>query len=119
MSRGWDASAYLEGLVGDGTEWTHERLAKATGIQQSTISGYVGGSKNLGIANATRIAAALGVTVADLGAPEVAVVTVATVDRRLQSLRAEVADLTALVSEALALLHESRGQADGGAQAHG
>ena len=42
-----------------------------------------------------------------------------TLSGRLSGLEEEVAELTALVREALELLRESRGQADGGAQSHG
>lgn len=91
--RGWDASDYLAGRIGPGTEWTHERVSRATGISQTTISNYAGGSKPLGIKNAQKIAAALGLTVGDLGAPVEAVVTVASIDGRLGDLQGAVAEL--------------------------
>lgn len=79
---GWDATGRLEafwGKVGG-----RDKLADVTGIQRSTLSGYNTGRLPLGMKNAERIAAALNVTVFDLGAPtaqQAAARSVAVVDR--------------------------------------
>ena len=68
MEKGWEARGLLKPLWG--RVGGRDRLAELTGIQPSTISGYNAGRLPLGMANARKIAAALGVTVADLGAPD-------------------------------------------------
>jgi transcriptional regulator with XRE-family HTH domain len=68
MERGWDASGRLEAFwdrVGG-----RDRLAKRTGIQPGTLSGYNTGRLPLGLANARKIAEALEISLLELGAPE-------------------------------------------------
>lgn len=74
MEKGWKATGLLEAV------WARiggrDELARLTGIQAGTLSGYNTGRLRLGIANARRIADAIpGVTVFDLGAPEEAAAT--------------------------------------------
>lgn len=112
MERGWDASGLLEGLWG--RIGGRDRLAELTGIQPGTLSGYNTGRLPLGLANARKIAAALEVSVLDLGAPEEAAVTRR--DRRVidrlreveAALQALGPDLAALGDRVNAL--EKRGQ---------
>lgn len=67
MNRGWYATGLLEPLwakVGG-----RDELGRLAGVGGTTLSGYNGGTKRLGMKNAVKIARALGVTVADLGGP--------------------------------------------------
>lgn len=64
----WYATGLLEPLWG--AVGGRDRLAAVTGIQPGTLSGYNTGRLKLGLRNAKRLAAALGVSVFDLGAPE-------------------------------------------------
>lgn len=67
-------------------------LARATGIEPTTLSSYNTGKRKLGLRNAERIAAALDVTVFDLGAPtveDIAEQSVAVLDR-LAAVEAEL-----------------------------
>lgn len=67
MEQGWDATGLLSALwdaVGK-----RDGLAAITGIRPSTLSAYNSGSRKLGLANGHRIAAALGVTIYEIGAP--------------------------------------------------
>jgi transcriptional regulator with XRE-family HTH domain len=68
MNRGWNAKGLLA------AHWDkvgkRDGLAAATGITGETLSGYNSGSRPLGKKNATKIAAVLGVSLLDLGAPE-------------------------------------------------
>jgi transcriptional regulator with XRE-family HTH domain len=68
LERGWSAKGLLEPLwqrVGG-----RDELARLTGISGSTLSGYNSGKRPLGMANAHKIAAVLGVSLYDLGARE-------------------------------------------------
>lgn len=77
MERGWDASGPLRALLArrkeDGKPHTQEWLAGSTGIGRVSINAYATENpeqrRNLGRANAAKIAAALGVSVLELGAP--------------------------------------------------
>ena len=69
MERGWDASGLLQ------PAWKNypggrDALALAVGTSPSVLSSINTGKRNLGIALATRLAAKLGVSVLELGAPE-------------------------------------------------
>jgi DNA-binding transcriptional regulator YdaS (Cro superfamily) len=66
----WDATGLLEPLWGK--VGGRDRLAALTHIQPATLSGYNTGRLKLGTRNAEKIAAALEVSLADLGAPEAA-----------------------------------------------
>lgn len=68
MDRGWDTSEWLPKVLALRGR-TQEQLADATGIDRGTINGYCTGRLTLGTKNAERIAAALDVSLLDLGAP--------------------------------------------------
>jgi transcriptional regulator with XRE-family HTH domain len=68
VERGWDAKDRLKPLW-QRCDWTRDDLAAATGITPQTLSAYNTGNRPLGMRNARRIAAALEVSVLDLGAP--------------------------------------------------
>lgn len=67
MNASWDAAGLLEPLWG--AVGGRDKLAKLTGIQPGTLSGYNTGRLKLGLQNAKKIAAALGVSTLELGAP--------------------------------------------------
>lgn len=67
MQKGWKAAGLLQPLWG--SVGGRERLAEITGINTSTLSGINTGRLNLGPGNARKIAAALEVSVLELGAP--------------------------------------------------
>lgn len=101
VEKGWDASGRL------GPLWKsiggRDKLAEATGIRGSTLSGYNTGRLPLGKDNAARIAEALGVTTADLGEPsEPPEIDAPTVRRLLR----EVAEVKAQIDRILDLLEE-------------
>lgn len=64
---GWDATGRLEALWGK--VGGRDGLARLTGIQGGTLSGYNTGRLKLGQKNAERIAAALEVSLLDLDKP--------------------------------------------------
>ena len=113
MERGWDAAGLLAPLwdaVGG-----RDGLARATGIQPATISGYNTGRLRLGLENARKIIAVLAkrkvqIGLADLGAPERVLVGVddrRVVDRlqqvevKLGAMGLEMARIVALVDQAV------------------
>jgi transcriptional regulator with XRE-family HTH domain len=67
MTAGWDASGRLSALWG--RVGGRDRLAELTGIRPETLSSYNSGGRPLGYANAEKIAAALDVSLVELGAP--------------------------------------------------
>lgn len=98
MEKGWSAKGLLKPLWG--SVGGRDGLERATGISGSTLSAYNAGSRPLGIVNARRIAAALNVSLLDLGAPEEA-------DQKLaEALTVRLASIEA----ELAALHRSREQ---------
>lgn len=97
MERGWSAKGLLaplwqERFSGPGKR---EQLADLVEISPQTLSAYNSGNRPLGITNARRIAAALGVSLAELGAPE------GEEDARSVTLRARLEELSAAVGDAL------------------
>jgi transcriptional regulator with XRE-family HTH domain len=65
---GLDLSGTLPGLLAQ-RGWTQERLAEETGIQRTDINSIARGRIKVGQTRLERIAAALGVSVLELGAP--------------------------------------------------
>lgn len=117
MERGWDASGLLAPLwntrfAGPGKR---DQLAAATGISAQTLSAYNSGNRPLGITNARRIAAALRVSLAELGAPEGEDESrrSLTLRARIEGLEASLAELArvqALILDELALAVDGEGQ---------
>lgn len=68
MAQSWKAKGKLKPLW-DRLDGQSEELAEMTGIGRTTLSAYNSGKRKLGMANAVKIADALGVSVYDLGAP--------------------------------------------------
>lgn len=98
MERGWNAKGLLAPLWQERFEGVgrREQLAKLTGITAQTLSAYNSGNRALGRRNAVKLAAALGVSLAELGAPEGEDdVRGATLRDRLEELRETVSELTA------------------------
>jgi transcriptional regulator with XRE-family HTH domain len=123
VQRGWDVSPLLDDLL-ERRGWTQERLAEVTGIGRETVNGYATGRLRIGLKNAERIAAALGVTVLELGAPEAAAGEEGlTVLQRLEEAEAELARvgpvLTAIVDRLEALERRAGGAARRGGSARG
>lgn len=104
MQKGWDAtgrlSAYWSRVGG------RDGLAEKTGITGSTLSGYNTGDRLLGEKNARRIAKALRITIADLGAP--ATETRTAEERTVLAHLEELADQVADLGRALRLLAEAQ-----------
>jgi len=67
VEKGWDAKGLLKPLWG--RVGGRDGLARLTGITGETLSGYNTGRLPLGRKNAERIADALSISVAELGAP--------------------------------------------------
>jgi len=80
MEKGWNAKGLLKPLWSR-LEGKRDELARMTGIGGGVLSAYNSGKRPLGIANARRIAAALGVTVEELGGPAEPGVELALADR--------------------------------------
>lgn len=99
MQRGWGAEGLLQPL------WTtypggRDGLAKAVGTHGSTLSSINSGKQNLGRSLGERLAAALGVSLLELGAPEgLANQGGLTLLDRLAELGTIVADLGAMVND--------------------
>lgn len=93
MQKGWDAAGLLQPLWG--RVGGRERLAELTGIHTSTLSGLNSGRLNLGRDNALKLAAALGVSLAELGAPE------GEDDARGQTLRDRLEELAAKLTDSM------------------
>lgn len=118
---GWNATGLLGALWGK--VGGRDKLADLTGIQRSTLSGYNTGRLPLGRKNAEKIAAALDVSVLELGAPgppdarslpfrarlEQAEAEAAEARRETQDLAQLVAELTVRVEHLEA--HGSKGRA--------
>jgi transcriptional regulator with XRE-family HTH domain len=102
VDRGWYATGLLERLWSR-PGWNRDKLAEATGIRGNTLSAYNTGGRRLGIVNARRIAGALGVTLLDLGAPEVPASEDPALDR-LAELERQCDELRAIVTHTLRLL---------------
>lgn len=97
VERGWDAKGLLaplwqERFTGAGRR---EQLAALVEISPQTLSAYNSGNRPLGITNARKLAAALGVSLADLGAPE------GVPDARGATLRDRLEELAATLTDAL------------------
>jgi transcriptional regulator with XRE-family HTH domain len=93
VEKGWNAKGLLAAhwkAVGG-----RDALAEATGISGATLSGYNSGSRNLGMANARRIADALGISVLELGAP------LAEVDEQGATLATRLEELATQLAEAV------------------
>ena len=91
MNKGPNVSQLLPALARS-RGFNQAQLEKATGIAHSTMSRYWSGSGGLGLGNGRKIAAALDVEISALGLSEAdAAVTLETLDRRLQSIEAELA----------------------------
>lgn len=75
--------------------WTQQRLADETGIARTDINLFCTGKKRLGLVRAGRIADALGVSLLELGAPDVQAQDPAstTLRDRLAAVEAEAAAL--------------------------
>lgn len=73
MQKGWNAEGLLQPLWsrygGEDAKGRRELLAAATETTGVTLSAVNSGARPLGISLATRLAEALGVGLADLGAP--------------------------------------------------
>ncbi len=105
----WNAKGWLSPLW-QNLPGKRDGLAALTGIRGPELSAYNSGKRNLGTANARRIATALGVSVLELGAP------VEEADEKGETFLDLLADLRAVVeaqgvktNEALDLL---RGRVD-------
>jgi transcriptional regulator with XRE-family HTH domain len=97
VERGWDAKGLLaplwqERFTGAGRR---EQLAELVEISPQTLSAYNSGKRPLGITNARKLAAALGVSLAELGAPE------GESDPRGATLRSRLDELAAKLADAL------------------
>jgi len=116
VTAGWNAKGLLEPLWGK--VGGRDELAKLTGIQRGTLSGYNTGRLKLGLKNGPRIAEALKVTLYDLGAPEEADNSpqAQTIRDQLANLIRRHEELEALVTEGFARL-ATGGSAGGGQQA--
>jgi transcriptional regulator with XRE-family HTH domain len=88
---GWYVSEILPQLLAD-RGWTQEQLGDATGIARTDINLLCNGKKRLGLARARRIAAALDVTLLELGVPTAS-------DPESNHLRARLATLEARAEE--------------------
>jgi transcriptional regulator with XRE-family HTH domain len=93
VQKGWNASGLLQPLWG--RVGGREELARITGVHTSTLSGVNSGRLNLGRENATKLAVALGVSLAELGAPE------GEDDARGQTLRDRLEELATKLADSL------------------
>jgi DNA-binding transcriptional regulator YdaS (Cro superfamily) len=105
VEKGWDAAGTLAPLwhrVGG-----RDGLAALTGIGGTTLSSYNSGRRQLGMTNAQKIAAALDVTVEDLGAPPATTQPQRAPDRDVAELRREVARLREAMEAAQEKTHQT------------
>lgn len=111
--KGWNAKGLLQPLWRE-IEGGREGLELLTGIRGTELSSYNSGKKPLGIANARRIADALGISVLELGAPEEeADHQGLSILRRLQALAAAVDDLQETNADLLTRLETLERAAEG------
>lgn len=96
---------------------TPAELARRASIDGSAMVNIVGDKTGLGPKRAKRIADALEVDVSEVLLPKAEAVTLASVDRRLQSFEAAVHESVALMREAIELLREARPQGNAAPQA--
>lgn len=109
MQRGWNAEGLLQPLWEryDGSPELprREALAKAVGTSPTSLSSINSGDRNLGLKLGGRIAAELGVSVLELGAPVGALNGAGqTLVDRLEQVEAKHDELRAIVLEALGRL---------------
>ena|SRR5665213_2884742 len=116
MASGTDLSPVLDDLLRQ-RGWTQEQLAKASGISRNDINAMARGRLTVGPKRLGRIAAALKVSVLELGAPEgEADARGQTLLDRQQELEASVLKLTKQVNRLARQVAELKRQAPPGAQ---